>query len=125
MDLLTVSPPYRLPILPRLPLIQAGPAIPAEVAAVQKKKIDFIQRQAKDAQSSLLSEVDTLKAENRDLKFRLVMRDSANPSEDTGSSVAYEERVAEIRELQRKLEQEKQRREDIEFDLRSEIARLK
>ena len=88
VDLLTVSPPYRLPILPRLPLIQAGPAIPAEVAAVQKKKIDFIQRQAKDAQSSLLSEVDTLKAENRDLKFRLVMRDSVPTASSSRCTLA-------------------------------------
>lgn len=123
-SILTSPTPLR-PTYAQAASLEVGPAVPAEVAAVQKKNIDFIQRQAKDAQSSLLSEVDALKAENRDLKFRLVMRDSADPSEDTRSSVAYEERVADIRELQRKLEQEKQRREDVEFDLRSEIARLK
>lgn len=90
--------------------------------------IEFMQQKHAEAMASLLSEVDTLKAENRDLKFRLVMRDTTGPPsvgdgsmEDTFNKTAQ----SEIRDLQDKLEAEKAKRDDMEFDLQSEIKRLR
>lgn len=99
-----------------------------------KRVLEFIQKQHSEAMGSLREEIKSLKAENRDLKFRLVMRDSEPAAglsdekvarQDVDPTIAYEKRVQEVRELQQKVEAEQMRRSDLEFDLRSEIRILR
>eukprot|EP00041_Stephanoeca_diplocostata_P012182 m.203471 g.203471 ORF g.203471 m.203471 type:complete len:305 (-) comp18847_c0_seq2:2337-3251(-) len=84
------------------------------------QKIQFIQDQHSHALSSLLSEIERLKAENRDLKFRLVLRDSAAHA-DAGSSATLQK---ELTGLRQKLDTTKLERDDLQFDLRAANTRI-
>merc|ERR1712196_164683 len=42
-------------------------------------QLEFLEEQHRGVLAALSGEVETLKLENRDLKFRLVMRDTATP----------------------------------------------
>lgn len=84
------------------------------------QKIQFIQDQHSHALSSLLAEIERLKAENRDLKFRLVLRDSAAHA-DAGSSAAIQKELTGVRH---NLDTVTLERDDLQFDLRTANKRI-
>jgi len=82
----------------------------------QQVTIKFLQDQHRAVLGALAGELDKLKVENRDLKFRLVMRDTATPKAKTRAPsnataaadvVAMRKELVELRQKNAAMEQER------------------
>lgn len=72
-------------------------------APSDSRKLKFLQKQHQELLSSLSAEVEMLKIENRDLKFRIVMRDTATPPSSSRESEGEPAQTKEITMLKQQL----------------------